>query len=52
MKPLEIQHGRFRLLYGDNAIRIDMDGGNGLLMVLTEEERKRLSRALWYRSNT
>lgn len=51
MKPLIIEHGRFRLLYSDNAIRIDLDGGNGLLMLLTEDERKRLSKALWYRSN-
>jgi hypothetical protein len=51
VKPFIIEKGRFRLLYSDGAIRIDMDGGNGLLMLLTPEERKRLSKALWYSGN-
>lgn len=47
MKPLIIERGRFRLLYGEDTIRMDMDGGTGLVMILTPEERIALSKALW-----
>ena len=48
MKPFEITKGRFRLLISGDCIRMDMDGGNGLLMLLTDEERIAASKALWY----
>jgi hypothetical protein len=47
-RPLIIEKGRFRLLVEGDCIRMDMDGGTGLVMLLTREERIALSKALWY----
>ena len=45
--PFIIEKGRFRLLISGDCIRMDMDGGNGLLMLLTDEEKIAASKALW-----
>jgi hypothetical protein len=46
--PLIIERGRFRLIQGEDCIRMDMDGGTGLVMLLTPAERLSLSKSLWY----
>jgi hypothetical protein len=46
MKPLELTHGRFRLLVSGALVRITIDG-DGLSMTLSKEELLAVSKATW-----
>jgi hypothetical protein len=47
--PLVIDKGRFRIIVSGDALRIDVAGSGGLLVILTDAEKRAISKALWYR---
>lgn len=49
-RPLIIEKDRFRLIYSDGYIAIDIDGSGRLSIQLDSEQMIQLSRALWYDS--
>jgi hypothetical protein len=46
--PLIIEKGRMRLIQSGDSVRIDCDGSGGMIVILSDEERIKLSKALWY----
>lgn len=46
--PFVLEKGRFRVIVSGDSLRID-DGSGGYLVLLTQDERKAISKALWYR---
>jgi hypothetical protein len=46
--PLVIEKGRFRLIQSGDSVRVDCDGSGGMIVILSDEERIKLSKALWY----